>query len=92
MGNEGLGATTALAGLREGEAYKISGAAGPFEGTVLLSQPPLDFAATVRNLNDALLRYELYGGRAKLWVATWGVEESRVGELEQRLKAIVGSL
>jgi uncharacterized protein YndB with AHSA1/START domain len=89
MGTEGLGAATALTGLREGDGYKISGAAGLFEGSVLINSPPLDFGGTVNNLNDALLRYELYGGRAKLWVATWGVEDSRIGDLKRELNAIV---
>ncbi len=59
---------------------------------MLLDRPPLDFSGTVSNLNDALLRYEFYGGSAKLWVATWGVEAAAVGELESRLRAIIRRL
>jgi uncharacterized protein YndB with AHSA1/START domain len=91
VGPDGLGATS-LKGLREGDAYRLSGKVGHLEGHVLVNRPPTDFAGTVSNLNDALLRYELYAGSAKLWVATWGVEASSVKELERGLKVIVGSL
>ena len=92
MGPNGLGATPKIMGLNEGDSYQISGAAGVFEGTVLVNGPPFEFSGTVSNLNDALLRYELYGGRAKLWVATWGVEESRVEQVEAGLRKCLGAL
>jgi uncharacterized protein YndB with AHSA1/START domain len=90
MGPEGLAGPDAAAGRAEGDPYRLEGAAGVFEGRVLLHRPPLDFSGTVSTLNDALLRYEFYGGNAKLWVATWGVAPTVVGELESRLRAIIG--
>jgi uncharacterized protein YndB with AHSA1/START domain len=89
MGLAGLARTGTLAGLREGEAYRIAGAAGVFEGQVLVNRPPLDFAGTVTNLNDALLRYEFYGGSTKLWLATWGLDEAVVRGLESRFQEIM---
>jgi len=90
MGPGGLGGHDALAGRAEGDPYRLEGAAGVFEGRVLLDRPPLDFSGTVSNLNDALLRYEFYGGSAKLWMATWGVEAAAARELESHLRAIIG--
>ena len=89
MGPTGLARDGRLTGLREGDAYRIAGSAGVFEGLVLVNRPPLDFAGTVTNLNDALLRYEFYGGSPRLWVATWGVDEAVVRGLEGRLRAII---
>ena len=59
------------------------------KGQVLLNRPPLDLAGTVTNLNDALLRYEFYGGSARVWVATWGVDEKVVRGLDGRLREIM---
>ena len=85
----GLAREGEVTGLDEGDAYRIVGGAGAFEGIVLVNRPPLDFAGTVANLNDALLRYEFYGGSPRLWLATWGVEESVVRALEARLREIL---
>lgn len=89
FGAEGLMRDGSLLGLAEGESYRISGVAGLFEGRVLVNRPPLDFAGTVANLNDALLRYEFYAGSAKLWLATWGVHEPVVRGLEARLREAI---
>jgi uncharacterized protein YndB with AHSA1/START domain len=92
MGPEGLVSTGSLAGLTEGDRYRIGGAAGGFEGTVLVNRPPLDFSGTVSNLNEALLRYEFYGGSVRLWVATWGVDVTRVRELENQLRTVISGV
>ena len=92
MGPEGLVSAGSLAGLTEGDQYRIGGAAGVFEGSVLVSRPPLDFSGTVSNLSEALLRYEFYGGSAKLWVATWGVDEARVRKLESQLRTVISGV
>ena len=85
----GLAQEGAVTGLDEGDPYRIVGGAGAFEGIVLVNRPPLDFAGTVANLNDALLRYEFYSGSPRLWVATWGVDETVVRGLEARLREII---
>jgi uncharacterized protein YndB with AHSA1/START domain len=54
------------------------------EGTVLLAQPPSQFAATIPGWNDALFRAHLYGGSAMLWLSTYGVPADRVRDLERR--------
>ena len=89
MGSAGLVREGTVEGVPEGDAYRIAGAAGVFEGQVLVNRPPLDFAGTVTNLNDGLLRYEFYGGSARLWLATWGVDEQAVREFESRLREII---
>ncbi len=90
-GPEGLAPGGLPAALGEGDRYRIEGAAGLFEGRALINRAPLDFAGTVANLNDGLLRYEFYGGSAKLWVATWGVDEPIVRGLESRLRGILAA-
>ncbi len=92
MGPGGLAEQGAPVGRAEGDPYRFEGAAGVFEGGVLINRPPLDFSGSVSNLNDALLRYEFYAGSAKLWVATWGVEPGVVQELDGRLQAIIGQM
>jgi uncharacterized protein YndB with AHSA1/START domain len=92
LGPDGLIREGSLIGLGEGDGYRIEGAAGAFQGRVLVNRPPLDFAGTVANLNDGLLRYEFYGGSVKLWVATWGVDEPLVGRLEAQLRAVIAPL
>ena len=89
MGPAGLAREGAVEGVREGEAYRIAGTAGVFEGQVLVNRPPLDFAGTVTNLNNGLLRYEFYGGSARLWLATWGVDERAVRGVESRFREIM---
>lgn len=89
MGPTGLAREGGVTGVAEGDAYRIVGTAGAFEGVVLVNRPPLDFAGTAANLNDALLRYEFYGGSPRLWVATWGVDESVVRGLEAGLREII---
>jgi hypothetical protein len=90
-GPEGLAPGGFPAALGEGDRYRVEGAAGRFEGRVLINRAPLDFAGTVANLNDGLLRYEFYGGSAKLWVATWGVDEPIVHALESRLRDVLAA-
>lgn len=89
MGPTGLIREGRLAGLAEGDRYRIVGSAGAFEGSVLVNRPPLDFAGTVTNLNDALLRYEFYGRTVRLWAAMWGVDDAVVRALEARFQESV---
>ena len=79
FGAEGLDDREPGAGFRVG-----SQASDELIGTVELMQPPSQFAATLSNWNDARFRLPLYHGEAMLWVATYGVEPSRVQALEQR--------
>lgn len=75
-------------------------ASGPFslrtsggdrlEGTVSHFQPPLEFAGTVKNLNDAYLRISLddlplRGYRdVNLWLSTYGLPQAQVEGLQKR--------
>lgn len=69
-----------LDGLRPGDAYAITTAAGDrFEGRVILNLPPTEFAGTVDNLDHALLRFgvENYGRgpETSIWLSTWGADD-----------------
>ncbi|HUR95523.1 MAG TPA: hypothetical protein VMY76_13115, partial [Gemmatimonadales bacterium] len=69
----------------EGDPYRIVAASGePLEGTVVRHLPELEFSATVDNWNRALLRQMYWGKLASLWLATYGVEASRVKDFERR--------
>jgi uncharacterized protein YndB with AHSA1/START domain len=76
------------------QPYAVVSAAGDLlEGTVEVYEPPRQFTGTVRDLNDALFRVELWGGggagaaRIVLWLATYGVPAKGVADLERRWQA-----
>jgi uncharacterized protein YndB with AHSA1/START domain len=54
------------------------------DGTVILSQSPYQFAATIPEWNEALFRAHLYGGSVMLWLSTYGIAPDRVRDLERR--------
>lgn len=69
-----------LRGLGPGERYAITTVHGDrFEGEVILNQPPVEFAGTVENEGQALLRFgvEVYvrDPEATFWLSTWGDPE-----------------
>lgn len=90
MGPEGLVKQGSLEGLREGDSYSITAATGDqFRGKVVVHNPPLDFAGTIENLGDALLRVGNEnsgdGGRELwFWVASYGRVESEMEALKER--------
>ncbi len=81
-----------LAPAQPGDACSITTVTGDrLNGTVMLAQPPYQFAATVPGWNDALFRAHLYGGLAMLWFSTYGVAADRIRDLERRWQqAIAG--
>lgn len=92
-GPHGLAARGSLNGLREGDPYSITAATGDeFRGRVLVYNPPRDFAATVENLNDALLRLGIEpSGHGSweiwFWVAAYGRPASEMEALKARWTA-----
>lgn len=95
MGPELLAHQGSVAGLGEGDPYKLVATTGDvFEGTVFINRPPTDFAGTVRGMNDALLRYVHEVGYVWIWLATYGVGEASVEAFRERwrerLERVVG--
>ena len=87
MGAEGLGGEGSLAGLREGDRYAITTALGQrLEGILLTVRPPTDFAATVENLDDSLLRAGIEDcfdpPVAAVWLSAWRLPEADVRAFE----------
>lgn len=85
MGGRGLFDARSVGDVAEGDAYHLTGPSGEaWDGRVLIHRPPTDFSGTVTHLNDALLRYVHEVGTVSLWLATWGVPQSAVDELQRR--------
>ncbi|MBX3395946.1 MAG: SRPBCC domain-containing protein [Phycisphaerae bacterium] len=83
----------------EGRRYAITTAQGDrLEGVVHTWSPPMDFSATVTNLNDSWLRVHLVDLRSQgrcivnLWLSTYGVEARRVLELQSRFDRMFAEL
>jgi uncharacterized protein YndB with AHSA1/START domain len=56
LGREGLAREGRIEGLVEGDRYRVVAATGDvFEGTVVVNDPPYEFAGTVAGMNDALV-------------------------------------
>jgi uncharacterized protein YndB with AHSA1/START domain len=92
LGPQGLVQWTASAPPPAGSPVRLSLSTGDrIEGTVVLSLPPTDFAATADNLNHGLFRvgYDRCGGAeplAFLWVSLWDVPADQVAALKGRLE------
>lgn len=85
MGPAGLVREGSVAGLREGDPYRVVAATGDvFQGVVITNDPPRDFAGTVAALNDGIVRFWAEVGTASIWISTWGVGESIVRGLDLR--------
>ena len=89
MSPQGILKEGSLGSPSEGDRYKITTASGdPLEGVVLMMKHPTDFAGTVENMDDSLLRImfeECFGHpEAQMWLATWGMPEAQVREIEKR--------
>jgi uncharacterized protein YndB with AHSA1/START domain len=90
-------AAGSIEGLREGDPYAISAATGDrFEGVVLVHIPGKQFSGTVRNMNDALIRFELEhidkSREVTVWLSTYGVPEADVRAFEDRWRALLPSV
>lgn len=89
MGENGFVHQGSLTGLSDGDTYKIEAVTGEiFEGKILYFNPPTDFSATVKNLNDSVLRVQIeqYQGRreASVWLSAYGLPESQLEGFEKR--------
>jgi uncharacterized protein YndB with AHSA1/START domain len=90
-------AAGAIAGLKEGDRYRIAAATGDvFEGAVLVHVPGKQFSATVENTNDGLVRFELeHVGKSRevtVWLSAYGVPEGDVRAFGDRWKALLESV
>jgi uncharacterized protein YndB with AHSA1/START domain len=70
-----------------GERYDVTTATGDdLAGTLLVWDPPRQLVATVDNMNNALIRVELFGegdaATATIWLSTYGVPSEAVASLE----------
>lgn len=84
---------------RAGERYAITTAQGDrLEGVAHTLAPPKDFSATITNLNDAWWRLHiddlpLWGKRdVNNWISTYGLEKSRVAELQEHFDRMLSNL
>ena len=88
MSRDGLLAEGNLDRLSEGDDYAFTAATGDrFEGVVQLYMPPSNFVASMKGLNNALLRVRLeeFGRReAQVWLSTYEVEPSEVDAFQAR--------
>lgn len=97
MGPDGLAPATGDAGLTERSSYAFKTADGDeFKGDVIFANPPLDFAGTIANMNNAILRiaHETCFGKpeAFVFISTWGVDEDENKKLEGRLQILLKNL
>lgn len=86
-----------IVGLQPGDVYSFKTSIGDlFEGKVVFMNPPKDFAVTVKNLNDGLLRVqldELFGYRdLTFFLSTYGIQKTQVDALEQRIRSLFQNL
>lgn len=100
MGQRGLLARGSLEGLAPGDRYALTTSGGDrLEGRVQVHQPPRDFAATVENHNDALLRlwidppcFTAPRATAYLWLSTFGLPAATVRGLQERFDSLFAEL
>lgn len=79
--------------LAPGTAFRAQTATGhALRGTVQSVEPPKQWVAIVEDLNDALLRVQLYGREASVWLSTYGVPEPDVRALERAWRASLATL
>jgi uncharacterized protein YndB with AHSA1/START domain len=82
-----------LDGLLEGDRYRLVLPGGDtLEGTVVRNEPPMDFAGTVDNWNNGLLRFQAEGGGVMLWLATYGADAAKVDEIQGRFRGLLDRL
>jgi len=80
--------------LTAGDRYRLVLATGDvLEGMVTLHVPPTEFAGTVENLGNGLMRmgFERCAGgpQAHLWLSTWGVPATAASALEARIRELL---
>ena len=89
-------------GTAEGDRYRAVAVTGDvLEGTVVVNDPPYEFAGTVAGMNDALLSLRTHeaggpqekdGHVAGLFVSTWGVPRREVEALGERWRLLLDEL
>jgi hypothetical protein len=102
LGREGLVREGRIEGLAEGARYRAVAATGDvLEGTVVVNDPPYEFAGTLAGWNDALLSLRAHdaagpeqkdGHAAGLFVSTWGVPRSDVEGLGERWRRLLDEI
>jgi uncharacterized protein YndB with AHSA1/START domain len=96
-GAGGLFSSGSVAGLGVGDRCSLTMATGErLEGRAILNAPPVEFAATVENLGDAMMRFgfEDCGGGpvAHLWLSLWGRPKSEAQAIEERWRGLMTRL
>ncbi|MCO6438312.1 MAG: SRPBCC domain-containing protein [Phycisphaerae bacterium] len=88
-----------VSGLGEGDRYRLSApddASIVFEGEVRVNGLPRSFCATVENLNNAYLRFEVEGGGDEnevwLWLSTYGVDAATRSAIERAWRSRIEEL
>jgi len=86
----------ALDSLGAGDRYRFVREGGEvLEGRVLVNHPPLEFAGTLANHGDGMLRFgfeDCMGGpEAHVWFATWGTSAEEFEDLEGRWRKTLAS-
>ncbi len=85
--------TDGLDRLAVGERFAVRTVTGDaFCGVVELWQPPTQFVGAVEGWNRALLRVELFGSRATIWLSTHGAPKADVGGLQDRWRGSAAEL
>jgi uncharacterized protein YndB with AHSA1/START domain len=96
MSAEGLLKAGEIVGLGEGECYDIlTSTDDRLCGTVHINSPPLDFCATVENLNMGLLRVRVDGpygtkpgNEMNLWLSSYGLSDGQIRQLKESWQRI----
>jgi hypothetical protein len=94
-GSDGLIVEGNLTGLDPDSPYFFRAATGHvFRGVVRTLSPPFEFSGTVENLGDSLLRLavEPITGDPLVWIwlATYGLSQIQVDDLEDKFQKILG--
>lgn len=89
LGVEGLASSGRVLGLGEGDGYEATDVFGiARRGRIVVPAGPAQFAATVADQDDALLRVmcERLGGHLELWLwlSDWGADAGRVERFARR--------
>jgi uncharacterized protein YndB with AHSA1/START domain len=92
-GAQGWLGPSGLGDVREGERWSATATTGErMSGTVHTCHPLHQFSGTVEELNDALLRVQLYDGTAFLWLSTYGLPPATVRTLAESWQASLREL
>jgi len=89
LGPAGLAIEPPIDELSEGDAFRARLGDQSVEGSVLMSERPYRFAATLLSLNDSLLFVEMEVGgenwKCGVWLSAYGMEPTRTESLQSTL-------